>query len=214
MDAPVNPGVDSSADAGCFWQTCAAPPAGFALCGSGTVDVAAAAAACNSVNPPMDLGEGLSKTCSAFTLIQGNYEVYCSATQVYFWVDYTKASSSSVLDCMFSVPVDGGMVMGSFGALGWDAQINARILATVTGAGGTSDIGMLESEKSVATGPQPVNGMWDGSLVLSGLTGKLGVSGAHVGATLYLTATPVDCNDVPTGQDSLVAAAPISWVVP
>jgi hypothetical protein len=62
----------------------------------GSIDVSAALAACNSVDPPMDLGVGAMKNCTAFTFAHGTYSVYCSVSGVYFWVDFDAVSSTDV----------------------------------------------------------------------------------------------------------------------
>ncbi len=51
------------------------------------------------------------------------------------------------------------------------------------------------------------------SLAFAGTTHVTGASGDTVKGTLYLGANPVDCNDVPTAMNAIVAAAPVTWVV-
>jgi len=208
--------VDGGPCAVSSFARCPQPPAGFTRCGGGAIDPAAARTACDAVDPPLDLGMGLMKSCAAFTVTSGHYEVWCSAGEVYVWASFDELASSDILHCPFSVPLpDGGTLSASTDQLSWGlSDTNGQLysLFMVTGGAGRAG-GMLSGRAwpDASSDRATDASHWTGSVAVDGrLSVGAGVTGGR--GNVFLTAAQTDCRSVPTSAGfRIVLAVPVTW---
>jgi hypothetical protein len=187
---------------------CAHPPSGYALCGSGAIDPAAASTACAMLNPSLDLGVGLMSECSAFSLTRA-------------WVSFDSLASTNVDNCVLP-PVtlpDGAMVAAMFGRLGWGVDaINTQLYGRFMLTGASAPVLGMLTRASDTYVPQTMTSTstWQGSAAVDGQIGAPGVAGSSGAGRVYVVAPQVDCNGVPTSPTGarVVLAAPVAWHAP
>ena len=209
--------ADSSGDGGgCSPRLaqCARPPAGSSLCGSGAIDPAAAAAACNALDPPFDLNQGIPKACSAFSVTSGHYEVWCGPRGVYVWVAFDAIASSAVTTCRISAPLpDGGTATATYYKLSWsllDNNDSVYAKLTLGDAGTTGGMLMKGAEPYQSSDQTTSASSWQGSSAFDGLLG--GATAASGAGAVYFAADQQDCNEVPLPAGfQVVLAAPVKW---
>lgn len=186
------------------------PPAGFRLCGQGSVSNSAALTLCQTLNPASDLGYSVMLDCGRLQLNSARYESWCGPGEVYFWFSADSLSSTALSTCHHSFPLpDGGTVSFDDYRLLWD----------LSGTGGSPGAGYyrfngqhgaaLPAAQFSLRDPSTAETEWTGSWQVSTRVQAQGDGGT---AALYLVAPEVTCQGIPTGAPmKILMAVPVTW---